>query len=43
MRLYLKKIYPKNGLVEWLMMKALSSKPSTEKKKVKRREGDTGT
>jgi hypothetical protein len=29
MRPYLKKIYHKKGLVEWLKVKALSSNPST--------------
>jgi hypothetical protein len=32
-RPYLKKIFTKKGLVEWLMVKALSSSPSTAKKK----------
>jgi hypothetical protein len=33
MRLYLKKAITKIGLVEWLKVKALSSSPSTVKKK----------
>jgi hypothetical protein len=35
-RLYLKKPFTKIGLVEWLKVKALSSSPSTTKKKKKR-------
>jgi hypothetical protein len=34
MRPYLKKIYHKKELAEWLKVKALSSSPSTEKKKI---------
>jgi hypothetical protein len=33
MRPYLKKPFTKTGLVEWLKVKALSSSPSTAKKK----------
>jgi hypothetical protein len=33
MKSYLKKTYHKKGLVEWLNVKALSSSPSTAKKK----------
>jgi hypothetical protein len=33
-RPYLEKSFTKIGLVEWLKVKALSSKPSTGKKKV---------
>jgi hypothetical protein len=33
-RPYLKKPFTKIGLMEWFKMKALSSSPSTEKKKV---------
>jgi hypothetical protein len=35
MRPYLKKLFTKIGLVEWLKMKALSSSPNTTKKKKK--------
>jgi hypothetical protein len=35
-RPYLKKAFTKIGLVKWLKVKALSSSPSTEKKKKKR-------
>jgi hypothetical protein len=34
-RPYLKKLFTKRGLVEWLKVKALSSSPSTVKKKKK--------
>jgi ribosomal protein S21 len=33
LRPYLKKLFTKIGLVEWLKVKALSSSPSTKKKK----------
>jgi hypothetical protein len=36
MRPYLKKPFTKIGLVEWLKVKALSSSPSTAKKKKKK-------
>jgi hypothetical protein len=36
-RPYLKKAHHKNGLVEWLKVKALSSNPNTTKKKNKKR------
>jgi hypothetical protein len=36
MRSYLKKPFTKIGLVEWLKVKALSSSPSTAKKKKKK-------
>jgi hypothetical protein len=36
MRPYLKKPFTKIGLVEWLKVKAVSSSPSTEKRKVKK-------
>jgi hypothetical protein len=36
MRPYLKNIYQKKGLVEWLKVKALNSSPSTKKKKKKK-------
>jgi hypothetical protein len=35
-RPYLKKTHHRKGLVEWLKVKALSSNPSTAKKKKKR-------
>jgi hypothetical protein len=35
MRPYLEKPFTKTGLVEWLKVKALSSSPSTVKKKTK--------
>jgi ribosomal protein S21 len=35
-RPYLKKPFTKNGLVEWVKMKALTSSPSTAKKKKKK-------
>jgi ribosomal protein S21 len=35
-RPYLEKPFTKEGLVEWLKVKALSSSPSTEKKKKKK-------
>jgi hypothetical protein len=35
MRAYLEKPFTKTGLVEWLQVKALSSNPSTAKKKKK--------
>jgi hypothetical protein len=33
MRPYLKKPFPKIGLIEWLKIKALSSSPNTSRKK----------
>jgi hypothetical protein len=33
---YLEKLFTKTGLVEWLKVKALSSSPSTRKKKIKK-------
>jgi hypothetical protein len=36
MRTYLEKPFTKVGLVEWLKVKALSSSPSTAKKKKKK-------
>jgi hypothetical protein len=36
LRPYLKKPFTKIGLVEWLKVKALSSNPSTSKKKKRR-------
>jgi hypothetical protein len=36
MRPYLKKAFTKTGPVEWLKVKALSSSPSTAKKKKKK-------
>jgi hypothetical protein len=38
-RPYLKKTHHKNGLVEWLKVEALSSNPTTAKKKERRKEG----
>jgi hypothetical protein len=37
-RPYLKKAHHKNGLVEWLKVKALSSNPNTTKKKKTKKE-----
>jgi hypothetical protein len=34
MRTYLEQTHCKKGLVEWLTVQALSSNPSTEKKKI---------
>jgi hypothetical protein len=36
-RPYLKKLFTKIGLVEWLKVKALSSNPSTEKEKTEKK------
>jgi hypothetical protein len=40
MRLYLRKLFTKIGLVEWLKVKALSLSPSTEEKKKKKKGGN---
>jgi hypothetical protein len=37
MRPYLKKLFTKIGLVEWLKVKAMSSSPSTTKTKPKQK------